>query len=528
MHRGETMSSGKKTLAGSALSVTIIIFVSKAIGFVREMIMAAYFGADTVTDAYNSAYSLFYLPVLLFSSCITSTLVPLYLKCKNDHGLKTADHFCSNTLNIMSLLSLGVCLLMTVFARPLVKLVYPGFSEETVEQTVRLSRIMYPALLFFTAGLVLSSLLNAREKYVAAQLTGLPLSIAEISAAVFFSKSAGITAQAWGVVAAGILQIVILAPFLKGFSYVPQLNFRSKRIRRMAILAGPAVLSMAVNELNHMVDRMLASGLNGGDITSLTYAFKLIMFMMGVIVVPLTTVSFSRMSKQAAKEDPNALCPFVREGLGLMISVALPIVIVAACQSQNVIRFAYGRGAFTEENVRVTGLVFLCYVVGVPFYASRDMLNRVFHAMQDTKTPMRVAAISMAINIVLNILLRRVMGVYGLALATGIAALAGIVQLNLCLKSRLKGLFSRAFIKQFLRLILCCVPVLVVSLLLAQLPAVTGSLRLFLRLCWVTLTALFVYLTTVWFLGGQKTRERFLSLAQKLLGKFHLFKSRVK
>ncbi len=328
-------SAKKRALIGSTLSVTLIILFSKAIGFVREMIMAYYFGANKVTDAYNSAYSLFYLPVLLFSSCVTSTLVPQYIRCETDLGKGEANRFASNTLTVFGISALVVSLLMMILTRPLVALVYPGFTGDKLDLAVMLTRIMLPALVFFVLAIVLSSILNAQEKYIAAQLTGIPLSVAEIIAAIFFSRSLGIHAQAWGVIVAGIMQILILFPFFRhSFKFTPSVDLHDEYFLRLIRLAVPALLSMAVNELNHMVDRMLASGLNDGDISAMSYAFKLIMFMMGVLVVPLTTVSFSKMSKETLARDPNALVPHVQESIKLLLAVILPIVLIAAAESR--------------------------------------------------------------------------------------------------------------------------------------------------------------------------------------------------
>ena len=510
-------SSKRRALIGSTVSVTLMIFISKAIGFVREMIMANYFGADRVTDAYNSAYSLFYLPVLLFSSCITSTLVPLYLRSEREHGKSGSRHFSANTLTLFSLAAFAVSAFMFLLARPLVKLVYPGFYGEKLDLAVTLTRIMMPALVFFVAALVLSSLLNAQEKYVAAQLTGLPLSFSEIAAAVFLSKHYGIYPQAWGVLAAGILQIIVLFPFFRDKSHFkPTFDPKNVVFRRMLVLAVPALLSMAVNELNHMVDRMLASGLNDGDISAMSYAFKLIMFIMGVLVVPLTTVSFSKMAKQAICSDPTVVIPQVRESIRMLLMAALPIVMIAAVESQHIIRFAYGRGAFSEENVRVTGTVFLCYVVGVPFFGLRDLINRVYHAFEDTATPMYIAAVSVAVNICLNLILRPIMGVYGLALATGIAAFIGVILLFVRLRKKVIGIFDKRFVLELLRTSCMTIPVLAVALVLSRvIPQAYGTWRVFIRLALISVASISVYAATLLFADRQRLNRLISRLLKK-------------
>lgn len=472
------MASRKDKLMKTTLSVTLIIIFSKAVGFVREMIIAYYFGRNMVTDAYNSAYSLFYLPVLLFSSCVTSTLVPLYIRRENELGRDGANRFASNTLNLFASLSVLISILMVIFARPLVSVVYPGFSGEAFDLTVSLGRIMFPALVFFVAGIVLSTVLNAQEHYLAAQLTGIPLSVSLISAAILFHSTSGIRAQAWGILAAGVLQVVILLPALrKDFRYHPVFMPKDKHFRHLLYLAVPAILSMAVNELNHMIDRMLASTLNAGDISSMTYAFKLIMFMMGVLVVPLETISFSRMSKEAAKKNPAALIPQIQNSVSLLVCAILPIVCVAAASSNQIIRLAYARGQFDETSVFLTGQVFLFYVVGVPFYGLRDMMNRVYHSLEDTKTPMLIACVSMALNIVMNLILRGVMGVNGLAFATAIAALLGVVLLTRGIQKRVGNVFDRAFMADLLKILFASALAFAVAFFLSRvLPDWHGTL----------------------------------------------------
>jgi len=454
--------------------------------------------------------------VLLFSSCITSTLVPLYIKQEQSLGRESANRFASNTLNIFMLAAVIVSALMFAFAPQLVTVVYPGFDGDSFSLTVTLSRIMYPTLIFFVAGLVLSSLLNAQEHYLAAQLTGFPLSFSLILAAILFSDSFGIHAQAWGVVIAGALQVVILWPTLrKSYRYSPVLNVKDSSFLSLLVLAAPSVLSMAVNELNHMVDRMLASGLNAGDISAMSYAFKLIMFMLGVLVVPLTTISFSKMSKEAAKRDETAVIPHVQRSFLLLFAVIVPIVCMAAVCSEDVIRLAYGRGAFGNDSVVITGAVFMFYVVGVPFFGIRDLLNRVFHSLQDTKTPMIIACVSMAVNICLNLVLRKLMGVNGLAFATAVAALVGVILLMYRLSRRIKNVFDKPFCIEIIKHALASGVSLAAALVIKSvLPTQNGILFELLRVVAICGTALIAY-SAACALLRVKLAQRVLSLLKR-------------
>lgn len=468
----------------TTLLVTAVIILSKVFGFARDMILANYFGTGMANDAYVSAYSLFYLPVLLFNSCISATLIPLYVQEREQRDLRHANAFASNTLNLFALAALVIAALVFALSRGLVGLIYVGFDGEKAALTARLTRIMLLSLAFNVTSISLASLLNAAEKYVAAQLTGFPLSLCVILACTVFSRQYGIEAVGWGVFAANVLQFLILLPFLKGwFRYTPILDFGDKRFHRLVRLAGPAMLSMGISELNHMIDHALASGLNPGDISAMSYAYRLITFLLGVLMVPLTTVMFSKLSRLAAASDKKGMLEVLRRCILVIALVALPIVAVAVVMSRDVIQFAYMRGQFGMDSVRVTAGILVCYVVGVPAFGLRDFLNRMFHALQDTRTPFRVSCLVVATNIALNLILRIFFGARGLALATSIAGFTGLAALLILLKKRFRRLGFGRILPELMKIaaaaLVCAGACLAVS---RALPPAMGTGRVFLRL----------------------------------------------
>ena len=425
-------------------AVTLVIIVSKAFGFLRESVVAGYFGTSVESDAYYSAYTVFYLPVLLLNSCITSTLVPLYTQARARKGAARANRFASNTINIFALIALALSALMLVLAEPLVHLVYSGYDAQQVALTARLVRIMLLTLTFNITSIALASLLNAQEKYIAAQITGFPLSFSVILAAVLFSARYGVEALAWGVFAANVLQTLVLIPFMRGwFRYTPVVDFRDRRFRRLMALAGPAILSMAVSELNHMIDQWRASFGNAGDVSALNYGYKVITLLTGVIIVPLTTIMFSRMSRLVAENDRRGILQIVRKSTVTIAAVMLPIVAVCVVGAQDVIKALYLSGEFGMDSVDVTSGVFLFYVIGVLGFGLRDLLNRTFHAMQDTRTTMIVSVCIVAANVALNSVLHPLMGVRGLALATTISGTGGMLALFCLLRRRMRRLGLR-------------------------------------------------------------------------------------
>ena len=475
--------------------VTVVIILSKVSGFIRDMILANYFGTGMANDAYVSAYSMFYLPVLLFNSCISATLIPLYVQEREQHSLRQSNHFASNTINLFALAAIVISALFYLLARPLVRLIYVGFDPGKTAMTVDLVRIMLLSLVFNITSISLASLLNATDKYVAAQLTGFPLNLCVIVAAVGFSERYGILAVGWGVFAANVLQFMILIPFLRGwFNWSPVLDFSDRRFHRLMLLAGPAMLSMGVSELNHMIDHALASGLNPGDISAMSYAYRLITFLLGVLMVPLTTIMFSKMSRLAAGHDRKGMLDVLRRCILVISLVALPIVMISVVMSRDVIQFAYMRGRFDMHSVEVTAAILICYVVGVPAFGLRDFLSRVFHALQDTKTPFRVSCLVVALNITLNLILRRIIGARGLALATSIAGATGMCTMLVLLKKRFGSLGFGAMLPELARIAAAALVCLgVCALMNRALPPVMGTGRVFVRLAVCAGTSLIAY-----------------------------------
>jgi len=468
----------------STLAVTFIIILSKAFGFARDMVTTAYFGLSFENDAYVSAYSLFYLPVLLFNSCISATLIPMYTQEREQHSLAHSNRFASNAIDLFAAASLAVTVIMFALARPLTHLVYAGFEPAKLDCTVGLFRIMLLGLVFNVTSISVASLLNAAEKFIAAQLTGFPLSACVIVASAVFSRQYGIQAVAWGVFAANVLQLLILLPFMRGwFSYSFVFDFADKRFHRLIALALPAMLSMGVSELNHMIDHALASGLAEGTLSSMTSAYRLVTFLQGVLVVPLTTIMFSKMSRRVAEHDERGALDMLLSSLLQLSVVVLPVVVIGVVLRNDVIQFAYMRGRFTMDDVFRTAGVLAFYLIGIPAFGMRDFLSRMFHALQDTKTPFRVSCVVVATNIVLNLILRAFMGANGLALATSIAGYVGTATLLVLLKRRFGHIGFRCVLKELVKISIAtavCAGVCIVMDTFA--PKAHGMLMVFVRL----------------------------------------------
>ncbi|MBQ9988982.1 MAG: murein biosynthesis integral membrane protein MurJ [Clostridia bacterium] len=440
--------SRRSHTARTTLTVTLIIILSKTMGFVREMVLAAYFGQSVESDAYVAAYSILAIMMLLFSAGISSTFIPIYTRARLRAGDREADKYASGVLMLYLVLGVLASIAAYALAPAVCSLVYR--AKEGLDLTIELTRIMYPALAFFAMSGVLTNVLNAREKFIPEQLMGFVMSFLLIGACVFFGS---IRAVAISVALTGVLQFLLIVPFMRRqFRFTFRAGGTGKDLLRTFTLAIPALISMAFNEINHQVDVIIGSSLTVGVITAVNKSYSLVAAVQGILVVPLTTIMFSRLSRIAAREDRKAFAETVSSSLEILAMIILPVSVICLFLQQEIIALAFQRGAFTAANTAFTAPVFGFYILGTLGFGFRSFLTRVFYARQDTRSPMWVGILCVGVNIGLDILLARPMGACGLTLATSVSGFVGAIVLLILLKKKLEGTHFIGFSGQLLRM----------------------------------------------------------------------------
>ena len=233
--------------------------------------------------------------------------------------------------------------------------------------------------------------------------------------------------------------------------------------------------------------------------------------MQGILLVPLTTVMFSKMSRRVAEDDVRGALKLLRRSVLVITMVVLPVVAVGAVLSSDVIQFAYMRGRFTMDDVRVTAGVLMFYIIGIPAFGLRDFFSRVFHSLKDTKTPFRVSCMVVAINVVLNVILRKFMGANGLAFATSIAGYCGMAAMVLLLKKRFGRIGTRRTTLELCKIVAATAVCTAVCVALNRVvPPAEGTLKVTLRLVVCGGASIAAYLACAWALG--------LNTLKKLVG----------
>ena len=402
--------------------VTVLLLLSKVFGFVREMFIAAYYGATWQTDAYNMALNLISLLTAIVAAGLAAVIIPIYIQKKVQQSDDEARLFASNLLCITSLFYILISILGIIFAPQIVRLIAFNFNEETAALTVSLMRIMFTAAVGINIVDFLSLISRANEKFIVPSLISLPLTIVIVLFTVFLSGSIGIYALAYAFIVYTLIQVIILVFSLRGvFKFSFRLNFIDGDFSNVIILSLPIFFNVAIRELNVVINRILASGLPEGSISAINYANVLRNLPDTIITFSLATVIFPMLSKYAASNDFDDFKKLAAKAVSLVFITLLPIIAISVHFSTDIVRLVYERGAFTYDNTIMTSHIFIFAIISIVFSTGASVLTNAFYGAQDTKTPQIAMAVMVVCNIALNLILVRYMHAAGLVFASSIA-----------------------------------------------------------------------------------------------------------
>ena len=443
------MSKKTKT---TALVLMLIILTSKITGFFRDIVLAQTFGAGEITDAYLTALN---IPVVLFdgiSAALGTTFIPIYFKIKSSKGQEEVNKFTSNILNIVIIISLIFVLLGVIFAPYIVKIFAVGFKGDVFDLTVNYSKILIFSMVFIAInGLVSSYLVASGNVYISGSIT-IPFNIFVIIAIIFASVTESYV-MVYGTLIAYIAQLLFQLPLLikKGYKHRLTVNLRDENIRQILFLVIPVFIGSYINQINAVVNRTLASTLDSGSITALNYANKLNMFAVGVIAVAISTIMYPILSKLASEGNKKLFKINISKSINMIVIIMLPIMVVMTTFSTEIVKVLFEEGSFNSHDTYLTSTALFFYSIGILAYGLKELLAKSFYSLQDTKTPVRNATISVVINIVFSIILVNIMGIGGLALASSISATVTTMLLLISLRKKIGKIGFSYILKTFIK-----------------------------------------------------------------------------
>ena len=417
------------SLAHSIAKVGSNTLLSRVLGFVRDLIVARVFGADAGTDAFFVAFKIpNFLRRLFAEGAFAMAFVPVLNEYKQQRGFAALKGFVDNVAGTLGAVLAAVTALGVLSAPVLVLVFAPGFAADPSQRMLAadMLRLTFPYLLFISLTAFAGGILNTYERFGVPAFTPVLLNLSLIACALWLAPQLErpIVALAWGVLIAGIAQLSFQLPFLARLRLLPRprLRPRDEGVRRILRLMVPALFGVSVTQISLLIDTLLASFLVTGSISWLYYSDRLMEFPLGILGVALGTVILPKLSRQHAAQSPQAFSETLDWALRWVLLLGLPAAVGLFVLSGPMIATLFFSGAFTVHDVLMAERSLMAYSLGLVAFMGIKVLAPGFYSRQDMRTPVRIAVIAMAVNILFNLLLMVPLGHAGLALATIIAA----------------------------------------------------------------------------------------------------------
>jgi len=431
--------SNKSKLAQSAVMISIFTLISKALGFLREVLIARKFGSGMETDTYFVAMTATVIIVGTIGAALNTTLIPIFSDIGERHGRRGKLKYLNNIVNIVFFSSIVIVILGYIFSPIVIKILAKDFVGEQFDLAVSLNRIGIPIAIFLGFSYVFSGYLHSSQIFGPPAIAGLPYNFVFITYLLFFSKTSSISTLMIITVIASSTQFLILLPAVRhsGYRYKLKIDLRDRYLKKAMFLILPVLLGSAVQQINIIIDKTLASGLVEGSISALNYAAKINDMVIAVFIMAITTVIFPMLSKAFYNEDTEKIKDILGQGVNIILLITVPATIGIIILAEPMVYLFFQRGEFSPTATIMTSGALVFYAIGLIGTSLRLMLNKVYYSFQDTLTPMINGGIAVIINLILNLLLIKSMGHRGLALATSISASVTTIMLFLSLRKKI-------------------------------------------------------------------------------------------
>ena len=445
-----------------ATIIAVLAIASKVIGFVREMLMANYFGTSDVVDAYVISTN---IPNIIFMGllgAVAKAFVPLYSKIKENEGEEAGNLFYSRTLNILTVITLTSSVLGIIFSRQFVFIFANGwFSNPEMAGAIDMAsffiKISFSFAFFSALGEVMASYLKYRGVYIRNVFADYCISLFSI-VFIILAYYYGYQLLIFGILGGQAMRFFILARLSKKEKYKHKFDFKlNDTIKQIFALTLPIFWGSTMSQINQFINRQLASSLPEGSISALNYG-ALLMGLVGAITsYVLGILVYPKLAKAENTNNPKQWDNMVLTGLNIIWIVAVPLQMVFLYYSRFLVQVVFERNEFDVASTDLTSIAFFYYSIGIALSLSTGLLVQAFYSKSEMMLPMKIALFTLSVHIVLNIILVQFLYLGGLALGSSIAnSLQGILLL-IFLKRRKWLSLDMKYLKSVVKIVISAV-----------------------------------------------------------------------
>jgi len=442
------------SLFKSASLVSVWTLLSRITGLVRELLIAATFGASALTDAFNVAFRIPNLLRRLFAEgAFSQAFVPVLAASREKDGDTATKQLIDQVATVLAWALTFTCVVGVLLSPLLVWAMAAGLRQHPggFETAVVLTRWMFPYIGFMSLVALAAGILNTWKRFAVPAATPVLLNVSMIAAAALLAPQferwgiQPIYALAGGVLLGGVLQLGVQLPALRKLGLLPRIGLSWAAVRaawqhpgtrRITTLMLPALLGVSVAQISLIINTLIASHLQAGSVSWLTYADRLMEFPTALLGVALGVVLLPQLSAARAADDADRYSGLLDWGLRWVVLLAVPCAVALLTLAQPLVAVLYNYGAFTGADVQQTAAALMGYGVGLVGLIAIKVLAPGFYARQDIRTPVKIAIVVLVFTQCMNLLLVPRLAHAGLALAIGLGALLNAGWLLVGLKRR--------------------------------------------------------------------------------------------
>ncbi|MEA3325732.1 MAG: murein biosynthesis integral membrane protein MurJ [Chloroflexota bacterium] len=450
-------ASSNQQIARAAGTVMFAFIISNLVGLARGIVITRAFGTSAQVDSFNAANRIVeVLFNLVAGGALGSAFIPTFTGFLTREDRAGAWRLASGVINLVSLALILVSVLVFIFAPLIVReglfLLVPGSDPVQEAMTVSLLRIMLPSVVIFGLSGLVMGILNAHQVFLVPAIAPAMYSLGMILGTILLPKEWGIQRLAIGVVAGAVMHLVVQMPRtfrLRERTYHFYIGLRNKAVLKVFRLMGPRLLGVAVVQLNFIANTIIALGQPEGSVTAITLAFSLMLMPEMAVAQSAAIASLPTFSAQVARGELEEMRHSLASTLRAVLLLAIPASIGLILLRTPLVALLYQRGAFTPRSTELVAWALLWYAAGLVGHALVEILSRAFYALHDTRTPVIVGVVAMALNIGFSLLFSALfarmgwMPHGGLALANSLATALESIVLVILMRKRLNGLERR-------------------------------------------------------------------------------------
>ncbi len=458
-------SAQTKTIARSAGTVSVAVFASRILGLVREQVFAALFGAGFAYDSFVVAYRIPNLLRDLFAEgALSSAFVAVFTDYKTTKGHEETWRLANKVITAIVLIVGAITLAGAFFSSEIVALITRrDFTAvpAKAELTSLMTTIMFPFLILVSLSAVAMGILNTMGKFFIPALASSFFNLGSVVSGVllaFIFPAIGldpIVGMACGVVIGGVLQLIIQVPLLKkqGFSYGLSIDFRDPGLRRILMLMIPAVIGLSATQINMFINTFFASGCAQGSLSWLQYAFRVMMFPIGLVGVSLSIATMPVVSRHAATGDIEGLRGAFVSSTVFSLVLSLPATFGLVFLSRPIIRVIFEHGQFTPADTGRAATALMLYAIGLAAYSGLKIIVPVFYALNKTKYPVIGSFIAVIVNVAIILSTIPLLRYKAIALSTALCITVNFVFLSVILYRTVQGYDIQSLIRCLIKIV---------------------------------------------------------------------------